>query len=249
MDAEQYVKEIEEQFRSWTEQLKNDLSFAKDGAVDPIAYFDPANRPRIVFLMKEVNAGPFEPQNLCPSLFDGGNGDSWNNVVRWTDIIQAGLARPGRPTSLGNQVTKDDRKRLLRSIAVVNLKKLPGAGTSDMATIYVHARHFSQQLIQQLELLDPDVVVAAGVDLEWDDELKGMLPAGETSALVTWGGRKRLFIKTCHPQARNGKPEESRSRIEQAVTIVTTPGFGEPEERHTVACGIFVKRYCGGRPA
>jgi len=79
-------------------------------------------------------------------------------------------------------------------------------------------------LVKQLELLDPDVIVIAGVDLQWDDTLVKVLPKNTYWNWTEWRGRHRLFIQTWHPQARNGKDKLSLARIEEAIKEVKLNG-------------------------
>lgn len=221
MSAQQFHAAHEALLEQWAAWLKQDLYLAKDGVVDPEFYFDPSNRPRIVCIMKEVNATPFAPQDLRPYLMKGGRGQTWNNVVRWVDVVRSAWLNGGNKVAVGNSllphITASHRKDVLRSISVMNLKKLPGSDSSDMATVYGHARHYSKLLSDQLHLMQPDIIIAAGVQLSviggFENEKGGPLSWKQ----FQWRGHRGSIIWTWHPQARGAKPLESYRHVEQVM--------------------------------
>ena len=208
MEKSHYNEQAAALFDEWEEKLKNDIHVGVDGAVDPVSYY--ASKPRIMFVLKEMYASPWERQNLCQFLLeDADRGTTWNNVYRWRQAIKAihdGVAPTDIQFDNIGWIGKNHRLEALKDIAAINLKKEPGYASAHWATIMGHAEHFADLLRRQIKLLDPDVILACGVWLHKIDGLQD-LKADEaahnyTPKLFHFEGRDRLILWTEHPQAR-----------------------------------------------
>lgn len=219
MNETNYTQRTQALFRTWLQQLKDDTTVGSDGAVDPARYF--ASKPRIVFLLKEMNAEFWLQQNLNKYLAEHADrGQTWNNVVRWTRVIKATLGEAASSIPVYEEhrfIGQAERLAELAQIAAVNMKKLPGTGNSHMPTVNLHAERYGELLADQLELLDPHVVVACGVDPARIKALSHAKQPEACWAMVPFSGRDRLFIWSHHPAAR-GKDGESFDFMVRACT-------------------------------
>ena len=100
----------------------------------------------------------------------------------------------------------DTRRRILNSVAAVNLKKVPGGSTANFAEIQRFARDNAAFLRRQLDLYKPDYIVGCGHDVadilygdvyeqrpDWKVTSRGIwhAPFGEAKYIYYW-----------HPNAR-----------------------------------------------
>jgi len=225
MDTREYKERSDKLFADWKARLQGDVYPATDGAIDPGQYYDPANKPRILFVLKEMNAAFWEPNSLVEYLAEvNTRPQTWDNVVRWARVIRSASA--GGTTDLNAlydqpPIDRDARINELASVAVMNLKKTTGTGDSHMPTINMHAERYGDLLWEQFMLLDPDVIVACGVRLT---DIKGLKEVAQPK--TDWSrydvaGKLRTFIWSYHPQAR-GKSQSSF----ETMAHICTEAFG-----------------------
>lgn len=181
-------------------------SFVPDGLVDPDTF--QATSPRVVFLLKEVNHTSGTPFDLRSYLHRGGRGMTWNTVVRWTWLLRdlfpadADLTRPAR-----RRVSPADRQSTLRTLAVVNVKKAPGASRANYDQILNAVRQDRLFISRQVLLYSADIVVAGGLD---GFSMVDQIPCLSEGRWVSTGRaffykilpNNRLLISTPHPAAR-----------------------------------------------
>lgn len=145
----------EELFDRWRGRRK---PFISDGLVDPKKYV--ASNPKIVFVLKEVNdPGGKEEWDLRSFLRKGGRGRTWNNVVRWALGMQNFTCRSWRQYK---SISAAQRKEVLTSIGVINVKKTPGGASSKSEEIKSIARNDSDLLEEQIELYKPNYLICCG---------------------------------------------------------------------------------------
>ena len=185
----------------------NRLHFARDGIVDLTSFLE--TRPRVVFLLKEVNYTSSDQFDLRDFLQKGGRGMTWNTVVRWTRIIHT--LHPASsftdPNPQRRSVTGAERRALLRTLAIVNVKKQPGNHRASVKIVREAAlkdRHF---IDQQLALYGWQVLVAGGLDATTViDPIPGLSGGHWHSSGAAFPYKllsgNRLVIRTPHPAAR-----------------------------------------------
>ncbi len=69
-------------FDRWKQERAEYASFDEDGAVDPEVW--EKTTPKIVFILRDTNQ---LYGDLRRFLREGGDGDIYNNIVRWTEAI------------------------------------------------------------------------------------------------------------------------------------------------------------------
>lgn len=133
------------------------LTFTYDGVGDATAYRN-AKR-HIVFVTKEPNQLK-SGDDLRAQLLRGPRYQFGHNLAR----LAVGLL-----TEFSVRFEEADRPepmaQALRSIGLVNLKKVPGTATSDSGEIIAAAHRDRKILRQQFHLLDPEVVVGCGSEV------------------------------------------------------------------------------------
>ncbi|MBO1906559.1 hypothetical protein KHP60_16045 [Microvirga sp. 3-52] len=194
--------------------------FLKDGAGKDFA----SQSFRIVYLLKEAVCEPatdplirFKWWDYRDFMNGGGQAATWNNLSRWTAHLLDGA-------SYGDvaDMRKEQRTRLQRRIAAVNLKKIPGTSTSDMSEIEHFALEDAQFLREQLSIYRPDLIVACGT-FEIAERVLNLTPADR----VKWGERHfhrrhpdfGVLTSFWHPQSRLSKKKLFRSFTEMVAAL------------------------------
>lgn len=152
-----YPTEFETLFAAWkqdacfTKQTGNEY-FAKDGIVCPEQWAK--EKVKLLFLLNETHGSS---NDLLQYLYNtkGGEGATWHNVVRWANLLL-----DGEPFS-GDFYT-DDALNVCRRIAVMNLKKTPGAGRIDKKTFVPFVQENREYIRREIELISPALIVCGG---------------------------------------------------------------------------------------
>lgn len=129
--------------------------FISDGAVNAAAY--EAAAPRICFFLKEAYSKDSDSDwSLTEWLSGGAMTRMWGTVAEWAYGLShtTALCIPKKP-----QLSHEEKTALLRSIAVVNVKKSGGVSSSDYANLLEHAAKDQSFLRRELDILQPEVIV------------------------------------------------------------------------------------------
>ena len=155
--------EEEKLFRRWRSTLPPELEarFVTDGAVDPESF--QASPRKVLLALKEVNDERGGGWCLRKFLAEGGRRQTWNNVTRWLLGIRAlPKVLPWREMS---EISPEQRKQQLCSIAVINLKKTPGANVADPGAVHAAAERDGPFLREQFALYAADLVLLGGSEV------------------------------------------------------------------------------------
>ncbi len=155
------IKEEERKlFDNWKKELEQEASktiiFNEDGIVDSEKWN--ASQRKLLFVLKDTNG---LQSSLTEFLANGGRGTggTWNNVSRWADIVLNGCFSAG--------VDNEYRKQMLSQIAVLNLKKVPGKAVNSWEELNEFTIRNADKLNQQLNLINPDVIIVGGSGTNW----------------------------------------------------------------------------------
>lgn len=209
---ENNIEKLEDQlFDDW---FKKDPKILRDGVFDADKYC--ISKPRILYVLKEpwMEEIP-DKRNLLDTVRNGDVVPTWTNLTRWTIALQK--------FSIGQfPVWKDDlefindhdRRNTLQSIAMMDLKKTPGATTSDMDEIQAWAKNNYELLRRQLAIYNPDIIICCGsrvcdilrndvckIDKKWQMTKRGIYYFCYDGG----NGKKIPAIDFVHPQQRNTK--------------------------------------------
>ena len=207
------IKEQEKRlFARWRAEREY-RCFISDGVIDENEWNKQSCK--ILFVLKEAN---WENGNtdLCEFLLSENSSTywkTWNNVARWTKALLEKGEYPYR-------VTNADKSRLLRKVAVMNLKKVGGNAVADSDTICEYARADREYISAQISLYDPDIIICCGrgkgknADIlhdtvfestsvsDWQDSLTES--EYNYFILSTVDGRSVPVVSFYHPQMRGG---------------------------------------------
>lgn len=168
--AEQYCRKNQALFERWKQKPPcNGIDhpgnvFIRDGVVCPEKWFSQEVRP--LFLLKEAyeSTGNREDWDLAAYIQSiveenqAGKHKTWNRVNQWAQGLFHSSAHQIYPYSLAGNGFQQSGKAL-EKIAVMNVRKSGGVKSSDMDTIRKYAKADQKELLEQLELIDPTLVV------------------------------------------------------------------------------------------
>ncbi|MCK4225168.1 MAG: hypothetical protein KAX39_08295 [candidate division Zixibacteria bacterium] len=182
-------------FENWLEyyQKRGILTkgFSRDGIVDE-DQFTKANR-RILFVLRETNDFPESNEfrgDLRAFLSQTVKWQLWHTVGRWAYGILNNF-----PTYRESDSHKSIRQGI-RSVAIMNLKKITGGSWSDLDEINATAHRDKEFIRMEADIIDPQVIVACGTwgHLVWLFDLDD-LPRQDKFSYT----KGRLYLSTRHP--------------------------------------------------
>jgi len=138
-------------FARWKQERPEYASFNEDGVVNPEQW--EWTSPKIVFVLRDTNE---LNGDLREFLKGGGDGDTWNNIVRWAEVLLF--------NKYSTRLDKDYCAKILSSICAINLKKESGKGKANLKKIKEAAERDKHFIKEQLDLYQPDIVIACGHD-------------------------------------------------------------------------------------
>lgn len=192
-------------FTEWMKHLEpggTAMRFYSDGLSRGSTYWE--SHPRVLFLLKEVNADKNSPAwNLFDVVGDGTIGPSWTVISYWTYGIHGG----GLPWEQLPAADASSRRDAISKIAVVNLNKCGGGASSLEGNIWASAYRDRAFLIRQLRLYEPDIIIACGVGdiarhILFEEHWRPWQRASNGMGWLRPQGFDTLLVDGYHPQAR-----------------------------------------------
>lgn len=144
-------------FNRW-KQLGDFESFDEDGVVNPSIW--ETTTLKIVFVLKETNG---LNGDLRKFLREDGSRTyfrTWNNIVRWAEVILF--------DGYSEVINQERRNYTLSHICAVNLKKESGGSKASKKKVRLAALNDRKFIKEQLDLYQPDIVIACGLNLTAD---------------------------------------------------------------------------------
>ena len=200
-----------------SEQIKNIAkkrgSVAIDGVINPERYLKA--RHRVMWVLKEANA-PDSPKTW--SFSDIFQDEKWLlekkccsiGTIRRVIYASYGILKTDNTKEMDDQEWLDwpeyRRKEcfdVLKEIAYINIKKVPGGGRSNSSEIQEAYDEYHALLKKQFEVYDPDIVIFGGtwnyIDLDDFKNIEG----GEIKITdfnqESYAIKDKLFINAYHP--------------------------------------------------
>ncbi len=178
------VRQESDLFAEWQGACPHE-KFIRDGVVD-MSTFE-SQLCRFVFVLKETNLfGDDYDASLVEFVKDGapGNGGhTWNSVCKWL-------------TGANKVFTQAERKVILKSVAVVNLKKEDGKSKTDMKVLRDRVERDKEFLKRQLGIyIKHDPVV-------FDYDSLDIVANGSIRYIKPYLCRKVYFVAFSHPNCR-----------------------------------------------
>ena len=213
MQANEYEREIQRLFERWAQKQGDAIDgvslerrwFIADGIVHYDTWSDLPPERRILFVLKEVN----DPEcnrnwTIQELLIEDYKYRMWRRLAEWARGIL--LTESSKPAPAFEEFPDvKDADDWLRKIAVINLKKYPGGGSADMATISRCARQDRSEILEELRLIDPAIIICGGTYGVFSEILS--LPADSIRIsnptlgyhYATIFDKERLIIDFWHP--------------------------------------------------
>ena len=142
-------------FARWS---KDRTSFVMDGVVDEVSYA--TSSPKLMFVLKEPNDPAQGNWDLREFVRAGARPSTWQSLARWVRGIRE--LEHDHPWSEIEQVSADERRDALRSICVMNVKKMPGGHTANGRALWAAGTEDAAFLQEQFYLYDADLVISCG---------------------------------------------------------------------------------------
>lgn len=195
-------KQEKKLFKKWNIETSN---FVKDGIVSENDYRSATLK--VLLILKEANDKDGGGWDLTEHVRQRPRWQTWNTVTRW----MIGILRLKEIINWQeiSKINEAQRKKYLKSLAIINLKKIPGGGSSKNKEIMASAKKYSKLLNQQFNLYKPHIVICGGtgmivkeiIDLgkncNWQYSTRGV-------HYCSFGNNQHLF-RYYHPQSRYPK--------------------------------------------
>ncbi|MBF0504838.1 MAG: hypothetical protein HQL14_07020 [Candidatus Omnitrophica bacterium] len=192
----------------------------KDGIICYEAFCN--SKPKILFVMKDINNRGVEDhshgvRDLPEWLKDGPRHQLWHTIARWS----AGIFNEFPPYKTLN---KDVVKGALTKVAAINLKKACGGARVDSKVIAAYAHQDRDLLLEQIQTVKPDLIIACGVmeHLIWLLDLK-VNPEDPKDSPVKDTARGAWVVPFRHPARAAGS--KIYCQLKQAVSTVYKNGI------------------------
>lgn len=200
MTKEEYELRRDELFRRWLEARPYYDDEGKEFTYDGISDFQEwiNQKPQILFLLKEAWQGyhPYFPNQKVYGKFGV-------NIARWKLAIKEIYAYP---EIFPNFMEAWQRPKYNNDIAIVEVKKVnEELSRSNNNTINSYAMQDSAFLREQIDLINPLVVVCCGTSTAYgdfiygDDEWKMIYSIQEPKPCACFNHNNRLVIDFYHP--------------------------------------------------
>lgn len=194
-----------------------DKNYVADGIIDEMEWRKVS--PRILFVMKEPNdPDNFDDCDLRKILRDGALGGlsgekrfelntTWPLVARWARGILDGFLPWMAPGIQEDFLNHEVRAPWLRKIAVINLKKSGGSGTTEKGSLRERTNKYRKALRAQIREIDPDIIICAGTGTEfWNILYAGELDENRQASNGVYFDQHKVerwsVVSYYHPQAR-----------------------------------------------
>lgn len=206
------------QLNALFEQWKKDMSletggFVADGIIDE-QLFNQASK-KILFITKEPN----NPEQVA------GDFREW-----WQQRLEGGFSLRIAEWAHGllndfpvfDNINEEQRQQAIRRIAFMNLKKVGGGGTAVGSSIIEYVRNYRHYLLQEIDLIQPDIIITGISGKPLREELFGKLDwkaSGYGIEIVQF--KQAKVIDFYHPSSRNA-PAAAYCLLERVVRKPST---------------------------
>jgi len=212
MDIYTFETEVAELDDRWMRARRNYRAFSHDGVLssDPSDYLDAS--VRVLFLLKEAPEGAYAEDDDGGMMIRGIDVDSaskgsckafWKRIGMWTYVIDH--LNNGEDPDIGEFYdSHNDDGYSLSNVAYVNIKKGNGRPSSNWADLKRYARRDRDFLNEQVDLLDPDVIVCCHTyRLYAENVCDGDIPYGGQMSPVYDEVNDRIVLDWYHPAERS----------------------------------------------
>lgn len=174
--------------------------FIYDGIVCENKWNDKDSK-KILFMLKESYTTD-EEHDLMKWLRNG-NGyiRMWKRITRWTCGLVNTTAEKVYDFDKAEAIKDGEGREMLKKIAVINLKKSNGKSSSDMAEVNAYASADKKEILKEIELIDPKIIVCGGTfdSLRLDVMYPHIEKKEQQFYRIKIAGKDRLVLDYKHP--------------------------------------------------
>lgn len=229
MKQEQLEKKIEEQLTRFEHAIElpintetgERMSFVRDGIVNVSKYLEAP--VKILWILKEAHSDDDSLPDMRPnlaSLNDNDNPDimdrlwapTWRAVAYATYGIFENMNMDDIPEMNGNA---QEVLKYMPCIAHINVKKYAGGSNANMSEIQRFYNKYKTLLHEQVEIIDPEVMIFGGTFGCFSDYFVGKEKIAEW--LPVYQFQNKLLIDTYHP---SGYGRAGMTQIEYCDYII-----------------------------
>jgi hypothetical protein len=204
MEYKEFESKNESLFCKWKDARPN-YDFISDGILDYNVWIKQC--PKILFILKETKDDYYKLNQPVPA--DKVNGLFWFNIARWTYAIKELYYKNLASLIFPNN---DELKKEINEIAIVDIKKTNEEKTlSEKVDIIKYADDDREFLMEQIEIINPQVIVCGGTFEEYKNHIyngeitnNNMIKykcSGSIDSSV-WKHRHRIVFYFYHPSSR-----------------------------------------------
>lgn len=187
-------------FETWKESEKHKgFLFNEDGIVNQ-EIWNQQNKKILFFFKEAYHKDEYENYNLAKDLNENEPWRMWLRVAEWVYAIQNTTIT--KIAKYGENLASHD---LIKSIAVVNVKKSNGKSTSNDDDLMSYASADKDLLRKQIEMIKPNIIVCGNTGKYLDFIYDGAMYKNGTDYNDNWYYKldEMLVLSYCHPAGRS----------------------------------------------
>lgn len=158
MGDNSYTIENEKLFAEWKNDKFHDRnSFVKDGIIDLEIW--EKQSPKILCFFKEAYTNGTGEMDLTEELAGSAPYRNWWNTSRWIYAINELYKNREQKPNYYEIPNWEEGNKLLKSVAVVDIKKSKGVTLSNYNDLDAYLEHDKERLRKQMDLINPDIIL------------------------------------------------------------------------------------------
>lgn len=183
------IRALEHQLDLW-EERRPDEHFIRDGAVDCGRWFS-QRTPRVLWLLKEAYDTDGSLDDLRVMLRDGWH--RWTTFGKIACVTQAICDAISGETAFNSRRLAGERRETILNTAVINVRKSGGETSSNVEVLNAYAREDRGLLVEQIQMLDPDVIVLGNTGEQLAIIAEEVVEFGAVPPELEWSKSKLWF--------------------------------------------------------
>lgn len=204
------MEELELLFESWKKKEKHlGKIFNSDGIICEEEW--KKQDKKILFILKEAYHRDIKIVNDYDLAEDLSNNGPWKNIWKRVAEWSYGLVKTtSNYTEPYRSLNEAEANSYLKKVAVINIKKSDGKSKSNNKDIIQYAEYDAEEILREIEIINPDIIVCGYTIGPLNAALKKMDPTfiqfksnkETTSENYHYVWKNRIVIDYYHPAAR-----------------------------------------------
>jgi len=197
-----------------------------DGIVDIEEYY--SSPLKLLWILKDPNSPDDSDWDMRDALSDlknkNGRGLKYGWANTFTPIVYTtyGIFNKVSWEDMGNFYEDQSMIDILKKVAYINVKKVPGVGESDWNEMKSYYKENKRALHEQIELINPEIIIFGNTLKFFDSDflnLFGELNKNkENNSLHIYENKEHLLLYAYHPNNRKLTQNEYCNLIINAVS-------------------------------